>query len=500
MSGKPINFSLVDNREYVFPAEGEDDLVDTRTDGRQRLSFRGGVKVWKSPSAWSALSLDVREGIESGKGGGVHILREDCYSHDTQDPFLSVAVRRGGGFSLSTGNLIGSVSRRMEDGSLAGTVTIGSRFGDSFLRYIVSDADGFGSLHNRGGASLSSDGYDWLLGYYWNVKLQHAFRLGMPKCYREKTESLIEIRGNIDVIDYYGYPKRGRARCTYRELSYDNPATELFATVWDVLKRRPSTGVFCSKTTAIYQAFMQAIGGNGRKHKELLHVAHFNNPFYSDYNELIDLSKAILRNFGSDFSVKEKADAILFDVSMLYEYFLQKLFVRKGLRLVRKEHDYCQIPTCPLVGQYSRKIKPDLVFDLGDRVAVFDAKYKYYDKDYGVSREDVFQLHTYIGQYGNARPISSCGFIYPIMESRWRGIRNGADQERVVLSAPLRQQEKSMGFNVAFLVVPDPIIREGEVRRPFSDDEFRARFQPWADRLVEQLSDELTGTSCGGTV
>ena len=500
MSGKPINFSLVDNREYVFPSGGGNDLVDTRTGGQQPLSIWGGVKVWKSPSTWAALTLDVREGIESGKGGGVHILREDCYSHDTQDPFLSVAVRRDGGFSISTGNLIGSVSRRMEDGSRAGTVTIGSRFGDSFLRYIVSDADGFASLRNRGGASLSSDGYDWLLGYYWNVKLQHAFRLGMPKCYREKTEFLAGIRGNIDVIDYYGYPKRGRASCSYRELSYDNPATELFATVWDVLNRRPSTGVFCSKTTAIYQAFMQTVSGSGRKHKELLNVAHFSNPFYSDYNELIDLSKAILRNLGSDFSVKEKADAILFDVSMLYEYFLRKLFVRRGIRLVRKEHDYYRIPTCPLVGRYSRQLMPDLVFDLGDRVAVFDAKYKYYDKDYGVSREDVFQLHTYIGQYGNTRPISCCGFIYPIVESRWREIRNGADQEDVILSAPLGQQGKSMGFNVAFLVVPDSIIHEGKARRSLSDDEFRVRFQPWVDRLIEQLSDKLIGTSCGGTI
>lgn len=487
---KPINFKLVDNHEYVFSPEGENDLVDTRTDGRQPLSIWGGVKVWKSPSTWASLSSDVREGIEKGKGGGVHVLREDCYSHDTQDPFLSVVVRRDGGFSLSTGNLIGSVSCRLGDGSLAGTVTIGSRFGDSFLRHIVADADGFASLRDQGGTSQSSEGYDWLLGYYWNVKMLHAFRLGMPKCYRQKTESLAGVRGNVDVIDYYGYPQRGRARCTYRELSYDNPAAELFATAWDVLSRRPSTSVFCSRTVPICQSFMQATGGKASKRKDLLNVEHFKNAFYADYNELIDLSKAILRDFGSDFSVKEKADAILFDVSMLYEYFLRKRFVRRGIKLVRKEHDYFRIPTCPLVGRYSRQLMPDLVFDLGDHVAVFDAKYKYYDEKHGVSREDAFQLHTYIGQYGNARRISACGFIYPISESRWRRLRNETDIQRVVLSEPLHQQGYPMWFNVAFLVVPDSDVKEGE--KTLSDDDFGRQFLPWVTRLVDQLFEVIS--------
>lgn len=496
MAGKPINFKFVDNREYSFSQDGGKALVDsTMAESRQPLSIRGGAKGWDAPSTWMVLSANIQEKLENGKDGGVFILREDGYSHDTQDPFLSVAARRDGGFSLKTGNLIGSISRRDNDGSLAGTVTIGSRFGDSFLRHIVSDADGFASLRNRGGTSQSADGYDWLLGYYWNVKLQHAFRLGMPKCYREKSECLTGVRGNIDVVDYYGYSQKGRARCTYRELSYGNPAAQLFVAAWDVLNRRSSTSVFCSKTVGIYQTFMQAIGGKVGKRKDLLDVAHFKNAFFADYNGLIDLSKTILRGWGSDFSVKEKADAILFDVSMLYEYFLRKLFVRRGIRLVRKEHGFYRIPTCPLVGHYSRKLIPDLVFDLGDHIAVFDAKYKYYDETYGVSREDAFQLHAYIGQYGNECPISACGFIYPIWESRWRRIRNSVDPERVVLSEPLRQQGKVMQFNVAFLVVPDSVVQDADKEQTLTDEEFDSRFSPWVNRLVEQLSEFVSAKS-----
>lgn len=488
MAGRPIDFKFVDNREYIFSPESGKVLVDsTKVESRQPLSIWGGDKSWIDPSTWISLSCDVQEGVKGVRGGGIYILREDGYSHDTQDPFLSATLRRDGGFSLATGNLIGSVSRRNNDGSLAGTVTIGSRFGDSFLRHIVSDADGFAALRNMGGVSNSEDGYDWLLGYYWNVRLQHAFRLGMPKCYRGRTELLSSVRGNVDVVDYYGYSQRGRARCAYRELSYDNPAAELFVAAWDVLNRRPSTSVFCSKTVGIYQAFVQAVGGRIGKRKELLGVGHFRNAFYADYNSLIDLSKSILRDWGDDFSVKEKADAVLFDMSMLYEYFLRKLFSRKGIKLVRKEHEYYRIPTCPLVGQYSRKLIPDLVFDLGEHVAVFDAKYKYYNEKYGVSREDVFQLHTYIGQYGNESPITACGFIYPILESRWCKIRNGVDLSRVVLSEPLCQQGRELRFIVAFLVVPDSVMRENDEDRMLTDEEFRCQFQPWVNRLVDQL-------------
>ena len=83
------------------------------------------------------------------------------------------------------------------------------------------------------------------------------------------------------------------------------------------------------------------------------------------------------------------------------------------------------------LGSYMRKLEPDLVFENDGGLYVFDVKYKAFDPQFGVKREDLFQLHTYIGQYGNGASIKGCGFVYPISEERWASLNldktQGAD-------------------------------------------------------------------------
>lgn len=108
-----------------------------------------------------------------------------------------------------------------------------------------------------------------------------------------------------------------------------------------------------------------------------------------------------------------------FDVSMLFEYFIRKLLKRDGLRLLSKFEQRYEIPT-GAIGSYRRKLEPDLVLENNGDLYVFDVKYKSFDSRYGVKREDLFQLHTYIGQYDNTAAIKGCGFICPISEAKWQ--------------------------------------------------------------------------------
>ena len=143
------------------------------------------------------------------------------------------------------------------------------------------------------------------------------------------------------------------------------------------------------------------------------------NPYYADYNPVIKLSKQILRNELLNFGAPSEASAFFFDVSMLFEYFVRKLLKRAGVALHEKSGRQWQIPSGLRHGYIQRKLIPDLIFDLNDETYVFDVKYKSFDFNYGVSREDLFQLHTYIGQVSNQHNVAGCGFIYPIRESRW---------------------------------------------------------------------------------
>ena len=72
--------------------------------------------------------------------------------------------------------------------------------------------------------------------------------------------------------------------------------------------------------------------------------------------------------------------AFLFDVSMLFEYFIHKLLLRNGFAIESKSKDV-KIPT----GQpgYQRNLEPDIVFEDNGHTYVFDVKYKNFDKNLG---------------------------------------------------------------------------------------------------------------------
>jgi len=99
-----------------------------------------------------------------------------------------------------------------------------------------------------------------------------------------------------------------------------------------------------------------------------------------------------------------------------------------------------------------RKLEPDLVFESDGGQYVFDVKYKAFDKQFGVKREDLFQLHTYIGQYGNEDSIKGCGFVYPISEEKWDALN--LDKTQGLIKDDIHQQGKYIPFYVLFLKIP----------------------------------------------
>lgn len=432
-------------------------------------------KEYGNLNNWAKLADSIWTGqLKRENGGfadGVVLRDSDGYEHNAETPFL--AVVNGG---VATGNLVGIARNE----SLA--VKVSSRFGDCFLRYIISDADGFLNVAKMGGAGVATDGYEWLLGYLWNVKLRLAYRFGLPKCYLTRRERLAGVRGNVDVVDYYDYPHRGNCICRFRELSYDNPAVELFGLAWKILAANPQTKPFCKMTRDAHDDFIQILTGKKRTKAELLRTKHFTNAVYGDYNVLIDLSKRVINRWSGDLEAERESDLLLFDVSMLFEYFVRKLLLRHGWSLIGKNSELYKIPAGTLseASQYSmRKLIPDLVMDVGGGVAIFDVKYKYYDEIFGVARDDIFQLHTYVGQYANKAAVRACGFIYPLKKSRWESLFTGENEGKVLVKQTMQQGGVSIPFYVAFIVVPDD-------KENFAED-----FKEQCKEFIRQFSDEI---------
>lgn len=404
------------------------------------LEIKSNNKIW---NFLTSVSRDFENAMKDKKAKkeALILFNDKDYEHNTDDGFISVTGTDAENFTLDTGNLIGFVKRG--DYSLK----ISSRFGDNFLRHIIADADGFLELENKGGESHGA-GYEWLLAYLWSVKFKRAYRLGLPKTYITKNDRISRIRGTIDAIDYYQNSTSGKYLCSYREHSYASPATSLFIKAYETVKHYN----LHPRTRGIYNAFLTANQGVKRSHQKMLNTPYFANPFYNDYNTLIDLSKKVISHLGSDFDSQHDSSAFFFDISMLFEYFIRKLIKRSGIRLLDK---LCAIPTIPTLGHQKEghKLIPDLVFEQEKNLYVFDVKYKFFNQKEGVKREDLFQLHTYIGQYGNKSLIKGCGFIYPIPTALWEEFE--MDKKGGLISGEISQQGKKIPFYALFLKIPD---------------------------------------------
>jgi len=444
-------------------------------DGQREKSLR---------RAWSFLlrtSAMLKDRLQVDPSSALVFLRSGNpdYEHNTQDDFVHIeSGTEHTEFSFTTGNLIGCVSGDFE--GYPYTLRISSRFGDEFVKFIIADADGFLELPNFGGVH-DSGSYEWLLVYLWLIKLKAAFRLGLPKSYESRTEVLIRVRGRIDPVDYSLNHKRARYSCTFREHSYDNETTRLIAHTLQHLDSHS----FIRESHTLNNTFQIATNGKRSVLRDLLATKPVRNPYYADYNPVITLSKQILRSRFSEFSGGTKTSAFFFDVSMLFEYFIRKLLKRSGVTFHDKHARRLQVP-CGRGNGAKRSLIPDLVFDVGDETYVFDVKYKSYNFSEGASREDVFQMHTYLGQLSNEHEVGGCGLIYPIRESRWEQF--GLSSTEGLVSDVIVQNRRPVPFHIAFLKVPE---------RGASTDEdwpvhFRARFQKETGRFIERLLSRIS--------
>jgi 5-methylcytosine-specific restriction enzyme subunit McrC len=459
--------SLVDNtihqaRNGVFQVGKHGNGVEIRQGGRGANNPRD---VWPLIQQASLLAIDPEDLV---------LLRPDAeYEHNTGDRFVQMEGFDPLNFTLSTGNLIGSMTA---DGH---TLRVSSRFGDEFLRYIIADADGFIELPERGG--MADGSYEWLLIYLWLIKLRKAFRLGLPKTYETRCETLTQVRGRLDPLDYSINHERARYACAYREHSYDNPATRLIART---LEHLDATSKLTS-AHSLRQIFQSATAGRRHRLQDLLAAPPLRNPYYADYNPVMAMAKRILRNDLADIGNEDRTCAFFFDVSMLWEYFIRKLLRRAEFEMHDKSSG--KWPISSGIPRTSRNLIPDLVFDYEGRTYVFDVKYKNFyfgGPSPGVNRDDLFQLHTYLGQASNRFDVAGCGLIYPVRESEWKD--QGLDAVGGVLTSSIAQGRHQIPFHVAFVMIPEI----GEI----PDDDWPAVFQ---QRFHASLDSFLHGLFAG---
>lgn len=364
------------------------------------------------------------------------------YEHNTNDKLFLYQSKKSSmdGSCLETGNLVGYVSKKIDNKIF--TIGITSRFGDNFLKHLVAASDGFLAIDNFG--DIDSTGLaEWLLVFLWKVSLLKAYRLGIPKMYVGRHESVVSIRGNIDINKVAINPAYiPPYECTYFEHSYNNSVTRLIFNTFRFITNKD----LIQDIHKIRQDFSIATGASVDPVNKLLGDTEIRNPYYLPYTDVAKISKKIITRQMAFFGTEESdLSAFLFDISMLFEHFIRKILIHKGYRLNTKNKSELSVPN----GISGNKILPDIiVYNDDGSCDIFDVKYKHFSFQQGVLREDIFQINTYVGQVMNQTAVRRCGFIYPLRASR-------VQQVYSLQPATFMIAGNSVSFEILFFIVPD---------------------------------------------
>lgn len=291
-------------------------------------------------------------------------------------------------------------------------IIINPRFGDKIFQHIISYATNlFLPIGSSDIQEKTKSNSFWLIALLWKAMLNKALASNqIPKEYQTITRNQKNFRGRLMV------PKHIKANlcnasvfyCTYKKLSMDNIINRAIRETYKVLEKKGLTAL-----VGEFSEFDNRLSSLGVA-SELSNINQIDTIRYTKMNHayfpVMQLSKAILsnKNAESDSDGKRADVSYFIDIAELWEVYLLKLLQRKLPEEYRVYSPNAQ------KGEYllkineinAREIRPDIIIEKDNRVVmIIDAKYKWYNNfgstaKLGVSREDLYQMVTYLYHYG----------------------------------------------------------------------------------------------------
>ena len=327
-------------------------------------------------------------------------------------PLLKLQHLQDNTYSIDTGNLVGFIGY----GDLK--IIIQSRFatekGDFWLHYLMDKVLRF-NLVNLPIAPSPVESILNLLPLLFPSYLVRALNQGIFKQYQRFDYNDTKPQGTIEVARHLksNIPFQGKIAYHTRELSCDNPVTELIRHTIEFLRTKPHWASLLELDADVIEAVQQIELATPNFRRGALHAVVAANhrpcahPLLTDYLPLQQLCLKILRHEdeGLRFSTdKEQVYGVLFDISYLWEEYLALLLQSVGFAhqsntqrqiwQLAKEGSASQLLFCPdfvfkphFASRYDRKPPTTNL--------VADAKYKRYE-DNEPSKDDVFQMLRYM--------------------------------------------------------------------------------------------------------
>jgi len=294
-------------------------------------------------------------------------------------------------------------------------------YGDAFLKRMLNFVNDIyiDNQDSKASKSEQTNEFQNIIAYLFIQTLEKASVLGLPKIYQQQTQRSHKVRGKIDVNAYLKreMPFLGKLTTTYREQKYIQEIIDVLFLTCKKLEQNFGKEIHC-KILGTYQLLKQNYSGNYINNDIIVKAKNhtvLQNPIFEPFKKVLNYAEILLKDQSlvvKNQENKMKTYGYLFDISQLFELYLEKL--------LRKHFSDWQVTSQEELQVYQnmffkRKMFPDLVMRHKEtnQVIVFDAKFKkmrLLKND--LDRDDFYQIHSYI-QYYQKKTLFG-GLLYPL--------------------------------------------------------------------------------------
>ncbi len=350
-----------------------------------------------------------------------------------------------------TSHYIGFYSTNIDNNQI--NIEILPRFGNGLLSYLLSYAYGIYLPKEKFSSKNDKNNNLWLIAMVWKATLEKALtKSQIPKEYKKYEKNSSNFKGQLNITKHikHNLVDKSNFYCKYRKLTMDTVINQVIRYTYKLLlyKQKELKGIL--KNITEYNTMLNSFGVIDRD----VDVSEIKNIRYSKlnfhYKKVMELSMLIIKSN----SVKSNSQlasndsfSYFLDVAELWENYLLKV-LQKNLP------DYEIYSPNESGGYYMiednhRKIRPDIIIKKDNKIiAILDAKYKFYTqlgktaKD-GVSRDDLYQMSTYMYHFGDEAEHLVGIFITPVKTSNERKTFNNNKNHSIgVLGLDIKKFEE----------------------------------------------------------
>ncbi|MBT7817599.1 MAG: hypothetical protein HN566_12760 [Polaribacter sp.] len=302
-------------------------------------------------------------------------------------------------------------------------VTIEPRFGNNHLSDMLSEIYNIKIPKTKTDAKAVNKEV-WIkkiLSIIWLNKLAAANKFGLPRTNVKESYKGHFIKGRINIRkSIVPFLHNKQIVSDYSSKQYDEVIIRILNQAYNIMSSNFATNIPENAQDAINKmsSFSSSLS-NRVSLSEYKNIQY--KSIYQSYKDIVDFSWKIINNKSSYMSTDfghNDGFGLFIDMAEIWELYLEKV--------LKKHFDGWEIDTQSEFNIYDnpkmfyhRSIRPDIIMRKrkGNKIVVFDAKWKKMDFEYNdFDRSDFFQINTYIAFLKTEDPESEVvcgGLLYP---------------------------------------------------------------------------------------